>query len=179
MTLCPTCKNNLIFAEGCNLCIDCGKFEEPVVCSCGKKLTTIEQLNRHFRKCELRHIGNIEGQPSKMEQKKNYWTWCKDCSPFWIYCKDCDEYHTFKEVPCVQELAIKNGKPLIHQLPALPEDERGAPLWTPDMKGTAEGNLMEWVFPMQLEHQKRKEVDGRIDWGTMMTLDHSNLEEWV
>jgi len=23
-TLCPVCKNNLIFAEGCNLCIDCG-----------------------------------------------------------------------------------------------------------------------------------------------------------
>ena len=22
--LCPTCKNNLIFAEGCNLCIECG-----------------------------------------------------------------------------------------------------------------------------------------------------------
>ena len=42
-----------------------------------------------------------------MRQKKNYWTWCKDCSPFWIYCKDCDEYHTFEEVPCVQELAIK------------------------------------------------------------------------
>ncbi|SVB45021.1 uncharacterized protein METZ01_LOCUS197875, partial [marine metagenome] len=23
-TLCPVCKNNLIFAEGCNICIDCG-----------------------------------------------------------------------------------------------------------------------------------------------------------
>jgi ribonucleoside-diphosphate reductase alpha chain len=23
-TLCPACKNNLIFAEGCNICIDCG-----------------------------------------------------------------------------------------------------------------------------------------------------------
>ena len=23
-TLCPTCKNKLIFAEGCSLCIDCG-----------------------------------------------------------------------------------------------------------------------------------------------------------
>ena len=23
-TLCPMCKNKLIFAEGCNLCIDCG-----------------------------------------------------------------------------------------------------------------------------------------------------------
>ena len=43
-----------------------------------------------------------------MKQKKNYWTWCKDCSPFWIYCKDCDEYHTFEEVPCVNELSIKN-----------------------------------------------------------------------
>ena len=47
------------------------------------------------------------------------------------------------------------------------------------MNGTAEGNLMEWVFAMQLEHQKRKEVDGRIDWGIIMTLDHSNLEELV
>jgi hypothetical protein len=47
------------------------------------------------------------------------------------------------------------------------------------MKGTAEGNLMEWVLAMRLEHQKRKEVDGRIDWGIMMTLDHSNLEELV
>ena len=60
-----------------------------------------------------------------MEQKKNYWTWCKDCSPFWIYCRDCDGYHTFEEVPCVLELSIKNGEPLISQLPALPEDERG------------------------------------------------------
>ena len=32
---------------------------------------------------------------------------------------------------------------------------------------------------MQLEKQKMKEVDGRIDWGIMMTLDHSNLEDWV
>ena len=23
-TLCPTCKNKLIFVEGCNICIDCG-----------------------------------------------------------------------------------------------------------------------------------------------------------
>jgi len=23
-TLCPVCKNKLIFAEGCNICIDCG-----------------------------------------------------------------------------------------------------------------------------------------------------------
>ena len=89
---------------------------------------------------------------TKMEQKKNYWIYCKDCSPFWIYCKNCDTYHTFEEVPCFID-------PDIPQLPALPEGERGVPLWTPDMKGTAEGN--------------------RIDWGIMMTLDHSNLEEWV
>jgi len=60
-------------------------------------------------------------------------------------------------------------------LPALPEDERGPPLWTPDMKGTS----MEWVLAMQLEKIKLKEIDGRIDWEIMMTLDHSNLEEWV
>jgi len=99
-----------------------------------------------------------------MTQKKNYWT----------YCKDCDTYHTFEEIPCANSL----GKD-IPQLPALPEDERGPPLWTPDMKGTAEGNLMEWVLAMQLEKLKLKEVDGRIDWGIMMTLDHSNLEEWI
>jgi len=23
-TLCPTCKNNLVFVEGCSLCIECG-----------------------------------------------------------------------------------------------------------------------------------------------------------
>ena len=108
-----------------------------------------------------------------MKQKKNYWIYCKDCSPYWIYCKDCDTYHTFEEVPCFID-------PDIPQLPALPEDERGPPLWTPDMKGTAEGNLMEWVLAMQLEKQKRKrKADGRIDWGIMMTLNHSNLEEWV
>ena len=113
-----------------------------------------------------------------MEQKKNYWTYCKDCSPFWIYCKDCDEYHTFEEVPCVQELAIKNGEPLIPQLPALPEDERGPPLWTPDMKGTAEGNLMEWVFAMQLQKILLQDtVDGRIDWGMMNHL--FDPEDWV
>ena len=98
-----------------------------------------------------------------MTQKKNYWT----------YCKDCDTYHT------CEDINKKWHDPDIPQLPALPEDERGTPLWTPDMKGTAEGNLMEWVLAMQLEHQKRKEVDGRIDWGIMMTLDHSNLEELV
>ena len=97
-----------------------------------------------------------------MKQKKNYWT----------YCKNCDTYHTFEEVPCFID-------PNIPQLPALPKDERGPPLWTPDMKGTAEGILMEWVLAMQQEHQKRKEVDGRIDWGIMMTLDYSNLEEWI
>jgi len=97
-----------------------------------------------------------------MKQKKNYWT----------YCKDCDTYHTFEEVPCFID-------PDIPQLPPLPEDEKSAPLWTPDMKGTAEGNLMEWVLAMQLIKQQRKKVDGRIDWGIMMTLNHSNLEEWV
>ena len=102
-----------------------------------------------------------------MKQKKNYWTYCKDCSPFWIYCKDCDEYHTFEEVPCF----LGN----IPQLPALPEDERGPSLWTPDMKGTS----MEWVLAMQLEKINLKEIDGRIDWEMMMTLDHSNLEEWI
>ena len=116
-----------------------------------------------------------------MKQKKTYWTYCKDCSPFWIYCKDCDEYHTFEEVPCYMELHhddIWNIENFV--LPALPEDERGAPLWTPDMKGTAEGNLMEGVLAMHQEKQKRKRnTDGRIDWGIMMTLVHSNLEEWV
>ena len=97
-----------------------------------------------------------------MKQKKNYWT----------YCKDCDTYHTLEELPCFID-------PDIPQLPPLPEGERSAPLWTPDMKGTAEGNLMEWVLAMQLIKQQRKKVDGRIDWGIMMTLNHSNLEEWV
>ena len=23
-SLCPTCKNTLVFAEGCNICIECG-----------------------------------------------------------------------------------------------------------------------------------------------------------
>ena len=96
-----------------------------------------------------------------MTQKKNYWT----------YCKDCDTYHT------CEDINKKWHDPDIPQLPALPEDERGPPLWTPDMKGTAEGNLMEWVLAMQQEHRKRKEVDGRIDWGIMMTLDYSNLED--
>ena len=115
-----------------------------------------------------------------MEQKKNYWTYCKDCSPFWIYCKDCDEYHTFEEVPCYMELHHDDIWDIENfVLSALPKDERGPPLWTPDMKGTTEGNLMEWLLAMQQEHQKRKEVDGRIDWGIMMTLDYSNLEEWI
>ena len=94
-----------------------------------------------------------------MKQKKNYWT----------YCKDCDTYHT------CEDINKKWHDPDIPQLPPLPEGERGPPLWTPGMKGTS----MEWVFAMQLEHQKRKEVDGRIDWGIMMNLDHSNLEKWV
>ena len=104
-----------------------------------------------------------------MEQKKNYWTYCKDCSPFWTYCKDCDTYHTFEKVPCFID-------PDIPQLPALPEDERGAPLWAPGMKGTS----MEWVLAMQLEKQKRKrKADGRIDWGIMNTISPGNLEDWV
>ena len=98
-----------------------------------------------------------------MTQKKNYWT----------YCKDCDTYHT------CEDINKKWHDPDIPQLPALPEDERGPPLWTPDMKGTAEGNLMEWVLAMQQVKYKMKEIDGHIDWEIMMTLDHSNLEEWI
>ena len=97
-----------------------------------------------------------------MTQKKNYWT----------YCKYCDTYHTFEEIPCANSLGED-----IPQLPALPEDERGAPLWTPDMKGTAEGNLMEWVLAMQLIHLQQKEIDGRIDWGIMKHISEVNLEK--
>jgi len=97
-----------------------------------------------------------------MTQKKNYWT----------YCKDCDTYHT------CEDINKKWHDPDIPQLPALPEDERGPPLWTPDMKGTAEGNLMEWVLAMQLEKQKRKrKADGRIDWGIMKHISEVNLED--
>ena len=103
-----------------------------------------------------------------MKQKKNYWTYCKDCSPFWIYCKNCDEYHTFEEVPCGKELGTE-----IPQLPPLPEDERGPPLWTPDMKGTN----MELVLAMQLEKIKLKEIDGRIDWEMMNHIFYP--EDWV
>ena len=95
-----------------------------------------------------------------MKEKKNYW----------IYCKNCDTYHTFEEVPCFID-------PDIPQLPALPEGERGVPLWTPDMKGTAEGNLMEWVLAMQLIHLQQKEIDGRIDWGIMKHISEVNLED--
>ena len=105
-----------------------------------------------------------------MKQKKNYWIYCKDCSPYWIYCKDCDTYHTFEEVPCFID-------PDIPQLPPLPEDEKSAPLWTPDMKGTAEGNLMEWVLAMQLIHLQQKEIDGRIDWGIMKHVSEVELED--
>ena len=105
-----------------------------------------------------------------MKQKKNYWIYCKDCSPYWIYCKDCDTYHTFEEVPCFID-------PDIPQLPPLPEDEKSAPLWTPDMKGTAEGNLMEWVLAMQLIHLQQKEIDGRIDWGIMKHISEVDLED--
>ena len=113
-----------------------------------------------------------------MKQKKNYWTYCKDCSPFWIYCKDCDEYHTFEEVPCYKELHRDAGIWDIENfvLPALPKDERGPPLWTPDMKGTS----MELVLAMQLEKQKRKrKAEGRIDWRIMNAISPGNLEEWV
>ena len=109
-----------------------------------------------------------------MDQKKNYWTWCKDCSPFWIYCKDCDEYHTFEEVPCYMELHHDDIWDIENfVLPALPKDERGPPLWTPDMKGTN----MEWVLAMQLEKIKLKEIDGRIDWGIMKHVSEVNLED--
>jgi len=67
--------------------------------------------------------------------------------------------------------------PPIPPLPPLPEGERGPPLWTPDMKGTAQGNLMEWVLAMQLIRQKRKKVDGRIDWGIMKHVFTGNLED--
>jgi len=67
--------------------------------------------------------------------------------------------------------------PKIPTLPPLPEGERSAPLWTPNMKGTAEGNLMEWVLAMHLIKQKRKKVDGRIDWGIMNLVFTGNLEE--
>jgi hypothetical protein len=96
-----------------------------------------------------------------MKQKKNYWT----------YCKDCDTYHTFEDIN------KKWHDPDIPQLPPLPEGEKSAPLWTPDMKGTAQGNLMEWVLAMQLIKQKRKKVDGRIDWGIMKHVFTGNLED--
>ena len=67
--------------------------------------------------------------------------------------------------------------PPIPPLPPLPEGERSAPLWTPDMKGTAEGNLMEWVLAMQLIRQKQKKVNGRIDWGIMKHVFTGNLED--
>ena len=92
-----------------------------------------------------------------MTQKKNYWT----------YCKDCDTYHT------CEDINKKWHDPDIPQLPALPEDERGPPLWTPDMKGTS----MEWVLAMQLKKIKLKEIDGRIDWEMMNHIFYP--EDWV
>ena len=77
-------------------------------------------------------------------------------------------HHAYPEVFIEQE---------IPQLPPLPEGEKSAPLWTPDMKGTAEGNLMEWVFAMQLIHLQQKEIDGRIDWGIMKHVSEVNLED--
>ena len=67
--------------------------------------------------------------------------------------------------------------PKIPPLPPLPEGEKSAPLWTPDMKGTAQGNLMELVLAMQLIKQKRKKVGGRIDWGIMKHVFTGNLED--
>ena len=67
--------------------------------------------------------------------------------------------------------------PKIPPLPPLPEGERSAPLWTPDMKGTAQGNLMECVLAMQLIRQKQKKVNGRIDWGIMKHVFTGNLED--
>ena len=97
-----------------------------------------------------------------MKQKKNYWT----------YCKDCDTYHT------CEYINKKWHDPDIPQLPPLPEDEKSAPLWTPDMKGTAEGNLMAWVLAMHQEKQKRKrKADGRIDWEIMKHIFYP--EDWV
>ena len=67
--------------------------------------------------------------------------------------------------------------PKIPPLPPLPEGEKSAPLWTPDMKGTAQGNLMEWVLAMQLIKQKQKKVDGRIDWGIMKHISEVDLKD--
>ena len=66
--------------------------------------------------------------------------------------------------------------PKIPTLPPLPKGEKSAPLWTPDMKGTAQGNLMEWVLAMQLIHLQQKEIDGRINWGIMKHISEVNLE---
>ena len=77
-------------------------------------------------------------------------------------------HHAYPEVFIEQE---------IPQLPPLPEGEKSAPLWTPDMKGTAEGNLMEWVLAMQLIHLQQKEIDGRIDWGIMKHISEVDLKD--
>ena len=77
-------------------------------------------------------------------------------------------HHAYPEVFIEQE---------IPQLPPLPEGEKSAPLWTPDMKGTAEGNLMELVLALQLIHLQQKEIDGRIDWGIMKHVSTGNLED--
>ena len=77
-------------------------------------------------------------------------------------------HHAYHEVFIEQE---------IPQLPPLPEGEKSAPLWTPDMKGTAEGNLMEWVLAMQLIHLQQKEIDGRIDWGIMKHISEVDLKD--
>ena len=82
-----------------------------------QKVATIEKAEAWFSESTAEFLEktgrkNVT-ESNSMAQKKNYWTYCKVCSPFWIYCKYCDTYHTFEEVPCVQELAIKNGEPLI------------------------------------------------------------------
>ena len=77
-------------------------------------------------------------------------------------------HHAYPEVFIEQE---------IPQLPPLPEGEKSAPLWTPDMKGTAEGNLMELVLALQLIHLQQKEIDGRIDWGIMKHISEVDLED--
>ena len=77
-----------------------------------------------------------------MTQKKNYWT----------YCKDCDTYHTFEEIPCANSL----GKD-IPQLPALPEGEKSAPLWTPDMKVQPRATSWNGFWPCNWKSRSERE----------------------
>ena len=73
-------------------------------------------------------------------------------------------HHAYPEVFIEQEIS---------PLPPLPEGEKSAPLWTPDMKGP----VMEWVLAMQLIHLQQKEIDGRIDWGIMKHISEVDLED--